>query len=81
MKLLAGSSSFDDDNEVNVFFNMASISTFFSGQAIESSSSKSGQSRENEAVKNTNKQTNWFSIDENFGKGELLKERIKNLKD
>lgn len=57
MKLLAGSSGFDDDNEVNVFFNMASISTFFSGQAIESSSSKSGQSRENEAVKNTNKQT------------------------
>lgn len=58
MKLLAGSSSFDDDdNEVNLFFNMASISKFFSGQAIESSSSKSGQSRENEAVKNTNKQT------------------------
>ena len=78
MKLLAGSSSFDDDNEVYVFFNMASISTFFSGQAIESSSSRSSQSRENEGVKT---QRNWFSIDENFGKSELLKERIKNLKD
>lgn len=78
MKLLAGSSSFDDDNEVNVFFNMASISTFFSGQAIGSSSSKSGQ-RKRSGQKH--KQTNWFSIDENFGKGELLKERIKNLKD
>ena len=34
-----------------------------------------------EKTKRSKTQTNWFSIDENFGKSELLKERIKNLKD
>ena len=82
-------SRFDDGEEIHLYLKKTPVLTFSSGSAIESSTSNSKVPEDPASLEkmytesghnHNHKQTNWFSIDKNFGKSEFEKERVKNFK-
>ena len=71
---------------MHVFWKITSILAFSAGPATESSTinckvqDPASLERTYEQSGHNRKQTNWFSIEEHFGKRQLQKEWVENLK-